>query len=728
MQRSGRSAISTTAAAIIVVILILAVAAGIYFYSTQKPSSSTTTTTSTTSTTGTTGTGITSTTSTSTTSSSSGAVPNTLTYESAETPEYLDPGVSYFSYDYNIIQNVYEPLLWYNGSCSTCIIPWLAQSYTPSSNLMSYQFTLRSGVTFADGEPFNSTAVYFTLDRLLVMDGSTPVAHGTQASWLLQQLLNTSLSTTLSGGQTYGSTYVKNVLAENFVQITGTNTFTLNVQHPTSAVPELLAGEWAVMLAPGYVMKQDIATWTGAGYTLPYPTLSGNATSKIDQYLQDLSSTCNTGSSPAGCGNTYLNVSQQGSLAGTGPYTIQSNDPTSNVITLTANPTYWGGPLSTKINAQIKTVVFKYVADVTTREVDIQNAAKSGQAMAIDLPGTNLYDIADRSQWLNNNKLVSDISGINFYGTYPIYSTLFDPYGTNVTSALTGSYYTFQPFADLRFRQAFSDAVNLTEINAAVNNNVGQVAVNVVPPGLPPAGAYNSSLTPTYSYNPDKVQALLLSAMQSPLTSFKFENGTKAPSGLFNNAFGCATLTSGKCSNPTPQSISLVFGSGDTVDEQIFNAIATTINNVSATYNMGLTVNVVPVPTGQLLANAFASPTHYYMYALGWIDDYPWVLDFLGPMYAPNGAYTGPDGWNLPQMGLLYQEAVNASSTGNLSALVAASDQMNQLANNEVMYLWTLYTVNFVTMTSNVQGFYFNPGLSTAAGGGVGPEYFATLY
>jgi hypothetical protein len=53
---------------------------------------------------------------------------------------------------------------------------------------------------------------------------------------------------------------------------------------------------------------------------------------------------------------------------------------------------------------------------------------------------------------------------------------------------------------------------------------------------------------------------------------------------------------------------------------------------------------------------------------------------------------------------------------------------MTALANKEVMYLWTQYTVNFVTMTSNVHGFYFNPGLSTAAGGGVGPEYFATLY
>ncbi|MGH9919328.1 MAG: ABC transporter substrate-binding protein, partial [Nitrososphaerales archaeon] len=369
-------------------------------------------------------------------------------------------------------------------------------------------------------------------------------------------------------------------------------------------------------------------------------------TTQIDEYLQDLSATCNAGSTPTGCGNTYLDVSQQGSMAGTGPYVMASNNPTTNVITLTARSGYWGSPLTPAVQPKIATVIFKFVSDVNTREVDIQNAAKSGTAMAIDLPGTNLYDIANRAQWLNDNKLTSTINGISMYGTYPFLGLTFDPFGTNVTNSLTGQYYKFQPFADLRLRTAFADSVNMTEINADVNNNVGTVAPNVVPPGLPPTGAFNSAIQPAYSYNPDQVQSLLLSAMQSPLNSFKFENGTAAPSGFFNNSFGCTTLTSGQCANPTPQQINVYFGTGDTVDEQIMDAIAGTINNCSATYTMGLTVSVVPVPTGQLLANAFASPTHYYMYALGWIDDYPWVLDFLGPMFAPNGAYTGPDGWN----------------------------------------------------------------------------------
>ncbi|HUI00699.1 MAG TPA: hypothetical protein VLX56_03615 [Nitrososphaerales archaeon] len=112
---------------------------------------------------------------------------------------------------------------------------------------------------------------------------------------------------------------------------------------------------------------------------------------------------------------------------------------------------------------------------------------------------------------------------------------------------------------------------------------------------------------------------------------------------------------------------------------------------------------------------------------LGWIDDYPWVLDFTGNMLAYPGTYPGPDGMNYPAITTLENAAINASATNNLKALVSDSNQMNALANKNVMYLWTYDNVNFVTMTSNVQGLYWNPGLGSAAANGVGPEYMASL-
>src|SRR2546430_2366348 len=85
-----------------------------------------------------------------------------------------------------------------------------------------------------------------------------------------------------------------------------------------------------------------------------------------------------------------------------------------------------------------------------------------------------------------------------------------------------------------RFRQAFADSVNLTQINLQVNNNLGKVANGLEPPGIPPQGSYNASLKPAYSYNPHEVQSLLLSAMQNPITQFRFENGSAAPPGVLD--------------------------------------------------------------------------------------------------------------------------------------------------------------------------------------------------
>ena len=321
-----------------------------------------------------------------------------------------------------------------------------------------------------------------------------------------------------------------------------------------------------MLLAPNYVTQHDVALWNQSsnGYTLPYPTLSGNLTNRIYQYFVDEVSTCNAGATPKGCGTTYLDGSYNGSLAGTGPYEIQSASQTTGDVVLAANPHYWGWtPMPKTLSGPVpafQTVDINYVPTITTREVDLQAAAASGRAMTIDLTGDHLYDVADRSAWLANGTLQSILPGVSLYGPYTTHATLYEPFDMNVTNPLTGSYYTFQPFADRRLRLAFADSVNMTEINTDSNNNLGKVANEAIPPGLPPVGSYNSSITPLYSFNTTAVQDSLLAAMQHPLTQFNFFNGTAAPLGFFNNTFGCSTLdSSGQCAHPVTQSITLAY-------------------------------------------------------------------------------------------------------------------------------------------------------------------------
>jgi len=382
--------------------------------------------------------------------------------------------------------------------------------------------------------------------------------------------------------------------------------------------------------------------------------------------------------------------------------------------------------LGAKQTPQIKTININYVPQDTTRILDLQNAAKSGQAMAVDISSNTFFDVANRQQWLSSANLTSIVSGVHLYGPYSVYATFFDPFDMNVTNPQTGSLYKFQPFSDVRLRLAFADGVNLTEVMIDVANRLSVPATNLIPPGLPPSGSYNTSITPRYSYNLTGVQDNLLSAMMNPITQFTLTNGTAAPSGYFNNTFGCTTLNShNQCSSPVQQTVNLVYSTGDTVDQAIFTDIAEAVNNVSTTYNMGLTVTLTPVPSGQMLTEAFSS--QLYMYALGWIDDYPWVVDFLGPMYQPGNSYPGPDGWNIVEMQTLWQQALTANANNNITGLVKVSNMMNTLAQQKVMYLFTQYTLNILAMTSNVQGFAFNPSLATAAGGIAGPELFVQL-
>jgi ABC-type transport system substrate-binding protein len=642
----ARRAISRAISVVVVVVIIIIIAAGGFLVLNQKPGNATTQTTTGVATTTASGTTLITSTTSSSRQTTSGPIPQSLTYETLQTVQYLDPQVSYDIYGASIEQNVYEPLLWFNGSNGQTVIPWLAQNYSIAADGHSATFNLRTGIQFADGETMNSSAVYFTYNRLLIMDGSAPPAHGTQASWILQQLENKSLSSTFGGPQNYSRAWDNKVLAQDFVQITGPYSLTLHIQNPNSALQFLLANLWANIVAPDYTMQHDLALWSrsSTGYSLPYPTLSGNTTTEMNQYMYDYSATCNAGITPKGCAATYLDGSYNGSLAGTGPYEIQSFSQSSNNLVLKKNPHYWGGPLN--IQAQIPTININYVPQQTSRNLDLQSAAKSGQSMIIDVTNDQIYDVANRSAWLNNNILQSAIPGVSIYGPYTQYATFFDPFLTNVSNPFTGSYYSFQPFADLRLRLAFADAVNLTQINQSVNNKLGQVANSVLPPGIPPQGAYNASVTPRYSYNPDEAANLLLDAMQHPITQFTFANGTAAPSGVFNNTFGCASLDSnGACAHPVAQTINLVYATGATVDQSIMNTIAQTINNISTTYNMGLSVSVTPLPSGQMTTEAFSG--QLYMWAespFGWYDDYPWSTDFLGPIVAPGGIYTLPGG------------------------------------------------------------------------------------
>ena len=70
----------------------------------------------------------------------------------------LDPRTTDTQEGYIVASNVYDCLVLYELGATT-IRPGLAESWEISEDGLTYTFTLRQGVSFHDGEPFNADAV-----------------------------------------------------------------------------------------------------------------------------------------------------------------------------------------------------------------------------------------------------------------------------------------------------------------------------------------------------------------------------------------------------------------------------------------------------------------------------------------------------------------------------------------------------------------------------------------
>jgi peptide/nickel transport system substrate-binding protein len=91
-----------------------------------------------------------------------------VNYEAGE-PESLDPAYDYETAGGEIIQNVLETLVFYQGSDVTKVYGLLAKDWTVSSDGLNYTFYLKDNVKFHDGTAFNAEAVNYSYYRAAIM-------------------------------------------------------------------------------------------------------------------------------------------------------------------------------------------------------------------------------------------------------------------------------------------------------------------------------------------------------------------------------------------------------------------------------------------------------------------------------------------------------------------------------------------------------------------------------
>lgn len=84
-------------------------------------------------------------------------------------PKSMDPRTVTAVNDSRILMNVYDGLVRYRSG-TLDVETGLAESWIISDDGKVYTFSLRQGIKFHDGSPFNAKAVRFNFDRMLVKD------------------------------------------------------------------------------------------------------------------------------------------------------------------------------------------------------------------------------------------------------------------------------------------------------------------------------------------------------------------------------------------------------------------------------------------------------------------------------------------------------------------------------------------------------------------------------
>ena len=364
-------------------------------------------------------------------------------------PESLDPAVDYETVGGEIIQNVYETLMFYDGGSADVLVPQLCTEVPTVANGLitddgfTYTYNLREGVVFHDGTDMTSEDVFYSFARALRLNDP----HG--PVWMVGELLipdyyDYDAGAYLSSGDLDPETGV-----------------------PMDAIYE------HIWMKDDYTVQFNLTVaFPGWNYVITFGV--GSVVSK--DYVE-----ANGGMSEDGFNHMYDH------MCGTGAFSLQTFYPDTHFI-LARNDNYWKDP------ANVNKVIIMQVPDANTRLLML----KSGDADVASIPRT-LRD-----------SVISD-PNIEVTEGLPSFSIDFIGLNQNINFNLTAAPNTNVPsdfFADKNVRLAFAHAMNASKLIETQFFGAGIQPNGAIPMGM---FGYNASV-PTYEYDLDLVKSYLENA------------------------------------------------------------------------------------------------------------------------------------------------------------------------------------------------------------------------
>ena len=392
------------------------------------------------------------------TTKTSSAPKGTLVVEEESQPDTLDPAVTYVTPGWEVVDQVYQGLVTYNGSSITQFVGVLAKNWTVSSDGMNYTFILRSGVTFSNGDPFNAYVMWYSIYRTIVMTQSP--------FWILNQ--------NLAAGN--GLTFNITAATLNSIDYTSPSAANLSVmEYPQQSVQVINAS--AIMFNLGY----------GTNGMSPYSQFLATLETPMAMAVDPLFVSSHGGVSD-GRPNGFMNTNTMG----TGFYMLQSWIQGQSV-SLVKNPNYWGNNLpKSQLNYAIQPAALNSIIIYYKPAAASIGDLRTGAAQLGYLPVT-YYNVT------------AGLSGLTTRVLPPAFG-----------SAAAVSYVymdplAFAPFNNTLVREAIAYGIDYQVIINTVFASHAAEWVGPVPPGFQYYNETTSGLSP-YQYNATKAAELLAEA------------------------------------------------------------------------------------------------------------------------------------------------------------------------------------------------------------------------
>jgi len=647
----------------------------------------------------------------------------------AAQPTRLDPACAYDTASGDIIQNVYQPLIWYGDKHPisftagvgynlqtsdiadlSVYVPMIATQVPTGTNggiIRNYAgvgdelwtFTINTNAQFPSWTAANGTVipahsvtvddVVYSFQRQLVYDSDASpdwmwIGTAFNLGWAT---FSTAFSDYANGTfvNTADETAVANLIT-SWVYASGGNSVSFHFLHPYPdvAMYQIFAQTWGSILEKSWVIEHG--GWNGTfynGWSNDYRRKPSDSYSELDRYKD-----------PAvygAAGSKYTSGNHDiPNMLGTGPYTFTSWDKTTSTWRIDYNPNYWRGwgNAGDKAGNYIKTVIETGVAAWPTRRM----LFLSGEFDAVVVPRANMWGLLDSSDPSGH----TPIAGINMVYNIPtlVNDAFFFTMNVSTSSAYqsyvgppgahtTGPIATF--FADDHIRRAFAWAIDYAAyISSAYGGEAIQHGSWWVT-GLTPTGANDSFLT---------LRNLNSANMMTELNSAAPIEGHSVSQEGFDVTF--------------------LYNTGNVQRMIACQAFANAWNSLNSKYH----VNVVGVAwsTFSSLLASRSMPG----YADAWLADFGDAADFAGTYMASSASswfsyFQGPP--YPADQAIIDAEVTQAATEANVLARMNEYHDLEYRYWNDCISLPLGQPLGRRFANNWVQGWYYNPllpGLSYA--------------